>query len=193
MSFQGFYARIATYHRLPHVIHPVRRVSLLNEMLKTHFLAYQCQENIGCCPIIPNRGGSLLPPTSISVSLCPDYSPPVGSCNSCPSGYSCNQNLGGCCRQSSDYTALIVCPGGTQGLGPCGNLNQCPDGQGCYKGACCPMVCPRGQTAQGFCNSNSCASGSCQNGCCCSEAPSLPVCSNGRTAVTICIRDDVRI
>ena len=157
-------------------------------------LGYQCQENIGCCP---TQSSAIIVPQHISMSLCPDYTPAIGTCSSvgsCPNGYVCNNNLGGCCKQQASdptYTAIILCPGGTPATGPCGRMNQCPDGQGCYQGACCPMVCPQGLSPNGFCNSNSCSSGSCQNGCCCSETPNLPICSNGKTAITVCIRDEV--
>ncbi|VDK69549.1 unnamed protein product [Gongylonema pulchrum] len=30
-------------------------------------------------------------------------------------------------------------------------MEQCPAGSGCFRGVCCPLVCPSGQDATGFC------------------------------------------
>lgn len=30
-------------------------------------------------------------------------------------------------------------------------MEQCPSNSGCFRGVCCPLVCPSGQDATGFC------------------------------------------
>uniref|UniRef100_A0A7E4ZRW9 Chitin-binding type-2 domain-containing protein n=1 Tax=Panagrellus redivivus TaxID=6233 RepID=A0A7E4ZRW9_PANRE len=152
---------------------------------------YHCQENVGCCPGTPSGN---VQPILITLSICPETgATPIGSCSSCPSGTICNRQVGGCCPNTNKaavgktYTAVILCPSGTPASEPCGPLNYCPNGLGCFQGACCPMVCPQGQSVQGFCNSNSCSGGSsCIGGCCCSQVK-LPVCSNGQKATTSCL------
>uniref|UniRef100_A0A914PFI9 EB domain-containing protein n=1 Tax=Panagrolaimus davidi TaxID=227884 RepID=A0A914PFI9_9BILA len=147
---------------------------------------YECQQSVGCCP--PTAAQQ----PSITITLCPGSgATPVGSCSSgdtCPSGAFCNS--GACCpsyNSGKTFTAVILCPSGTPAVEPCGTLNYCPNGLGCFQGACCPMVCPQGQSAQGFCpSSSSCSQGNCIGGCCCSQI-SLPVCSNGQKAAVHCL------
>lgn len=75
----------------------------------------------------------------------------------------------------------------------CSSSASCPSGSSCYQGQCCPCQCPPQQVMIGICanglmNAASCAANgaSCHNGCCCSEAPKLPVCSNGQQSTMSC-------
>ncbi|WKY16270.1 hypothetical protein Q1695_001166 [Nippostrongylus brasiliensis] len=147
-----------------------------------------CAPGIGCCPVPVNQ-----PKQSIQITLCPgSFSPPLGSCSSCPTGTSCNSAINACCpsstRPSTDivYNVVQLCPNGSPSLQPCSA--GCQPGNGCYQGACCPMTCPAGQTALGFCSSGGCTSGSCYipGGSCCQEVVKLPVCPNGQQSLRRC-------
>uniref|UniRef100_A0A0K0DN63 EB domain-containing protein n=1 Tax=Angiostrongylus cantonensis TaxID=6313 RepID=A0A0K0DN63_ANGCA len=141
-----------------------------------------CAPGIGCCPVSVNQ-----PTQTIQIALCPDsLSPPLGPCGSCPVGASCNTAINACCpvvsQPSTDfvYNVYQLCPNGAPAQQPCSA--GCPPNNGCYQGVCCPMICPVGQTALGFCTTDGCASGSCYlpGGCCCQEIVKLPVCANGQ-------------
>ncbi|VDL69633.1 unnamed protein product [Nippostrongylus brasiliensis] len=153
-----------------------------------------CAPGIGCCPVPVNQ-----PKQSIQITLCPgSFSPPLGSCSSCPTGTSCNSAINACCpsstRPSTDivYNVVQLCPSnknrldGSPSLQPCSA--GCQPGNACYQGACCPMTCPAGQTALGFCSSGGCTSGSCYipGGSCCQEVIKLPVCPNGQQSLRRC-------
>lgn len=40
-------------------------------------------------------------------------------------------------------------------------MEQCPANSGCYRGVCCPLVCPSGQDATGFCDQTGSVTVSC--------------------------------
>ncbi|ETN69056.1 EB module [Necator americanus] len=144
-----------------------------------------CVQGLGCCPVPVNQ-----PKEAIQITLCPgSFSPPLGSCGSCPTGTSCSPAINACCpfatKSPPDLTFNVVqlCPNGSPALQSCSR--GCPDGYSCYQGSCCPMSCPVGQTALGFCSSGACSGGgSCYTpgGCCCQETVKLPVCANGMWA-----------
>ncbi|KAE9414231.1 hypothetical protein Angca_007711, partial [Angiostrongylus cantonensis] len=148
-----------------------------------------CAPGIGCCPVSVNQ-----PTQTIQIALCPDsLSPPLGPCGSCPVGASCNTAINACCpvvsQPSTDfvYNVYQLCPNGAPAQQPCSA--GCPPNNGCYQGVCCPMICPVGQTALGFCTTDGCASGSCYlpGGCCCQEIVKLPVCANGQQSQRKCL------
>ena len=75
---------------------------------KIHFLEYTCQPSAGCCPVVlvPSAPATPAPaPTTqapkmilVQLTTCPGTNtPPVSSCGSCPTGYSCAPLLGACC------------------------------------------------------------------------------------------------
>ncbi|CAD6189272.1 unnamed protein product [Caenorhabditis auriculariae] len=147
-----------------------------------------CSPGIGCCPVAVNQQ----PQGVIPISLCPgSLSPPFGTCGSCPSGTICNQKTQMCCptqqQPSTDivYKVVLLCPDGTPATTPCSN--GCAANNACFQGACCPINCPSGQNAVGFCSSGSCGSGSCYaRTTCCQEEIRLPVCSNGQQSQRRC-------
>ncbi|CAI4223482.1 unnamed protein product [Auanema sp. JU1783] len=154
-----------------------------------------CAPGIGCCPL-PIGNINEKPQPTIQITLCPgSYSPPVGTCGSCPTGTLCNQNMKMCCptatQPSTDivYNVVLLCPNGSPANTPCGN--GCGQGSACYQGACCPISCPVGQNPVGFCSSGACGTGQChkQYGACCQETIKLPVCSNGQQSNQRCYVD----
>ncbi|VDN94373.1 unnamed protein product [Brugia pahangi] len=92
---------------------------------------------------------------------------------------------------------VIICPNGFPGIQPCGFMEQCPANSGCYRGVCCPLTCPSGQDATGFCGQTvsmtmSCSQqASCISGCCCQqhEPIRMPICRSGVTAASRCAVD----
>ncbi|VDO62455.1 unnamed protein product [Onchocerca flexuosa] len=92
------------------------------------------------------------------------------------------------------HQIVIMCPNGSPGTQPCGFMEQCPANNGCYRGVCCPLVCPSGQDATGFCGQTasvtlSCSQqASCISGCCCQqhEPIRMPICPSGITATSSC-------
>ncbi|VIO89258.1 Sybindin-like family protein [Brugia malayi] len=92
---------------------------------------------------------------------------------------------------------VIMCPNGFPGIQPCGFMEQCPANSGCYRGVCCPLTCPSGQDATGFCGQTvsmtmSCSQqASCISGCCCQqhEPIRMPICRSGVTAASRCAVD----
>ncbi|CAI5456308.1 unnamed protein product [Caenorhabditis angaria] len=145
-----------------------------------------CTPGIGCCPVPVNEQPNGL----IKITLCPgSYSPPFGTCGSCPSGSQCNQQLQMCCAQQQQpdivYNVVLLCPDGTPSTTPCSK--GCAANNACFQGACCPIRCPAGQNAVGFCGSGSCGLGQCYaQTTCCQEAVKLPVCSNGQISHKRC-------
>ncbi|VDN07234.1 unnamed protein product [Thelazia callipaeda] len=99
----------------------------------------------------------------------------------------------------SSHQIVIMCPNGSPGTQPCGFMEQCPTNSGCYRGVCCPLVCPIGQNAVGFCGQSlsitlSCSEQStCMSGCCCQqqhqEPVRMPICRSGVTATSRCTID----
>ncbi|KAK6766458.1 hypothetical protein RB195_026016 [Necator americanus] len=155
-----------------------------------------CVQGLGCCPVPVNQ-----PKEAIQITLCPgSFSPPLGSCGSCPTGTSCSPAINACCpfatKSPPDLTFNVPSPkaehlpDGSPALQSCSR--GCPDGYSCYQGSCCPMSCPVGQTALGFCSSGACSGGgSCYTpgGCCCQETVKLPVCANGQQSQRTCSID----
>ncbi|UMM42026.1 hypothetical protein L5515_018020 [Caenorhabditis briggsae] len=148
-----------------------------------------CTPGLGCCPVPVNEA----PTGMIKITLCPgSYSPPFGVCGSCPSGTQCNEQLAMCCplqqQPSTDivYNVVLLCPDGTPSTTSCSQ--GCGPNNACFQGACCPIRCPAGQNAVGFCSSGSCGAGSCYSKTtCCQEPIKLPVCSNGMISQKRCL------
>ncbi|MCP9265285.1 hypothetical protein DINM_020543 [Dirofilaria immitis] len=153
--------------------------------------------------------------------------PPIAACSptqSCPPGTVCYTISGFCCNIITDLVTLpqqnlpipviqpqlqtpipipvvqqivIMCPNGSPGTQPCGFMEQCPVNSGCYRGVCCPLVCPSGQDATGFCGQTasitlSCSQqASCISGCCCQqhESTRMPICRSGIMATSRCTID----
>uniref|UniRef100_A0A1I7XEZ4 EB domain-containing protein n=1 Tax=Heterorhabditis bacteriophora TaxID=37862 RepID=A0A1I7XEZ4_HETBA len=72
-----------------------------------------CSSGIGCCPV-PVKHQQL---QNIQITLCPgSFSPPIGTCGSCPLGTLCNQQINMCCPSSNQpstdlvYNVVLLCP-----------------------------------------------------------------------------------
>ncbi|KAI6243974.1 hypothetical protein M3Y99_00065000 [Aphelenchoides fujianensis] len=175
---------------------------------------YNCQPAVGCCPVI------LMPATSapatttaaskmilVQLTTCPGSStPPIGSCGSCPSGYSCAPLLGACCpapapppppppttAAPAPQPVILLCPTGTPASQPCTTTPSCPTGNVCYQGGCCPCQCPPQAVPVTYCPqmtppaaaapSCQCSTGQeCSNGGCCP----IPFCPSGVQAAGHC-------
>ena len=67
-------------------------------------LEYACQPSVGCCPIVVAPAPAPAPTTTtqktiyIQIAACPDASPPIASCGSCPTGYTCKWRAFGVSR-----------------------------------------------------------------------------------------------
>ncbi|KAK0418487.1 hypothetical protein QR680_013586 [Steinernema hermaphroditum] len=136
----------------------------------------QCPQNMGCfqghcCPM-----------------HCPYGQNPTGFCmaSGCSNGGSCHQPAGCCC--AAPATPPPVCPSGVLATQRCTIGGQCPNGQACENGLCCPLpVCANQQVATQQCGvGNSCPLGFvCEGRGCCPEP--LPLCPNGVRSALKCL------
>uniref|UniRef100_A0A1I8AUG4 Chitin-binding type-2 domain-containing protein n=1 Tax=Steinernema glaseri TaxID=37863 RepID=A0A1I8AUG4_9BILA len=136
----------------------------------------QCPQNMGCfqghcCPM-----------------SCPYGQNPTGFCmaSGCSNGGSCHQPAGCCC--AAPATPPPVCPSGVLATQRCQLGGQCPNGQACENGLCCPLpICSNQQIATQTCGfGNACPLGFvCEGRGCCPEP--LPLCPNGARASRKCL------